>query len=258
MGQIDEEEAVERFEKAARERNIRFCYVRLLTFAGKDPVERQRQVPGQDRQRHAPGQRPDRRRSALRSCPTVRRDRRVPPLLFALMGLGVAAGVVWMLRTALPLPDSTAGLLLGILGLLCALLRLATGRDRTQTGRAAGRHRLSDHRLPADLSAPGHPQQTAAAQCLPERGGSRHCAGERHHGHRHRPCGGPAGDTALYGPCQPVSGHQGAARRAAAAGRAGGGGGRRDAAGRDLGALESARRQASSAPPCRSRRASAC
>src|SRR5262249_38074223 len=39
MGQMDEEEAVDRFVRAAKERNIRFCYVRLLTFAGQDPVE---------------------------------------------------------------------------------------------------------------------------------------------------------------------------------------------------------------------------
>lgn len=118
MGQIDEEEAVERFEKAARERNIRFCYVRLLTFAGKDPVEDNVKFLG----KIAAGMR---RGSSLtggdlRFGPARRYEETgVPTVLFALMGLSVAAGVVWMLKTALPLPDSTAGLLLGILGLLC-------------------------------------------------------------------------------------------------------------------------------------------
>ncbi|MCW3096269.1 MAG: hypothetical protein JWL77_1887 [Chthonomonadaceae bacterium] len=118
MGQVDEEEAVERFEKAARERNIRFCYVRLLTFAGKDPVEDNVKFLG----KIAAGMR---RGSALTGGDlrfgAARRyeETGVPTVLFAIMGLSVAAGLVWMLRTALPLPDSTSGLLLGIVGLLC-------------------------------------------------------------------------------------------------------------------------------------------
>ena len=120
MGQINEEEAVERFEKAVRERNIRLCYVRLLTFAGKDPVgdnitflhkiglgmRRGSAVTGGD----------------LRFGPARRYDETgVSSLLFALIGLSVAAGVVWMLRAAMPLPDSTSALLLGVLGLFCML-----------------------------------------------------------------------------------------------------------------------------------------
>ena len=38
MSQLGEEEAVDRFVRAARERNIRFCYVRLFTLVGNDPV----------------------------------------------------------------------------------------------------------------------------------------------------------------------------------------------------------------------------
>lgn len=121
MGQIDEEEAVERFEKAARERNIRFCYVRLLTFAGKDPVEDNHKFLD----KIARGMR---RGSALTGGdlafgPARRYEETgVSTVLFAVMGLGVAAGLVWMLKIALPLPDAKAGLILGIVGLLCALL----------------------------------------------------------------------------------------------------------------------------------------
>ena len=120
MGQVDEEEAVERFEKAARERNIRFCYVRLLTYAGKDPVEDNvkflsKIAHGMHRGSVLTG-------GALEfGAARPYEETGVSPLLFALMGLGVGAGTVWMLKAALPLPDSAAGLLLGVLGLLCVL-----------------------------------------------------------------------------------------------------------------------------------------
>jgi hypothetical protein len=39
MGLLDNSEAVDRFVRAARERNIRLCYIRLLTFTGADPVQ---------------------------------------------------------------------------------------------------------------------------------------------------------------------------------------------------------------------------
>ncbi|NLH99721.1 MAG: hypothetical protein GX446_09565 [Chthonomonadales bacterium] len=40
MGTLSEDDAVDRFVRAARERNIRMIYVRLVTFAGSDSVER--------------------------------------------------------------------------------------------------------------------------------------------------------------------------------------------------------------------------
>ena len=120
MGQIDEEEAVERFEKAARERNIRFCYVRLLTFAGRDPVGDNLKFLG----RISSGM----RRGSVLTGGDLRfgaarryEETGVPAVLFALMGLSVAAGMVWMLRTAIPFPNPFSVLLLGVLGLLCML-----------------------------------------------------------------------------------------------------------------------------------------
>jgi len=121
MGQIDENEAIERFEKAARERNIRFCYVRLLTFAGKAAVEDNvkfldKIARGMRRGSSLTG-------GDLSFGPAKRYDETgVPAILFAIMGLGVAAGLVWMVKVALPLPDAKAGVLLVVGGLLCALL----------------------------------------------------------------------------------------------------------------------------------------
>ena len=121
MGQMDEEEAVERFQKAVRERNIRFCYVRLLTFAGKDPLDDNVKFLGKISKGMHQGS--ELTGGDLRFGAAHRYEETgVPPLLFALMGLSVAAGVVWMVRTALPLPDSASGLLLGVLGLVCILL----------------------------------------------------------------------------------------------------------------------------------------
>ncbi len=120
MGQMDEIEAVDRFAKAARERNIRFCYVRLLTFAGEDPVSDNLKFIDKISRGMAHGSVVTGGNLGFGAARRYE-ETGVSPLLFALMGLGVAAGIVWMLRTALPLPDSTSGLLLGVLCLLCAL-----------------------------------------------------------------------------------------------------------------------------------------
>ena len=70
MGNMDEPTAVERFVRAAKERNIRVCYVRLFTFGltqGRRRHPRQHRVRRPDRQGHGrsaiDGRRP---RAALR------------------------------------------------------------------------------------------------------------------------------------------------------------------------------------------------
>ncbi len=40
MATLDESEAIDRLARAARERNIRLCYIRMLTFSGADALER--------------------------------------------------------------------------------------------------------------------------------------------------------------------------------------------------------------------------
>ncbi len=121
LGQMDEVEAVDRFAKAARERNIRFCYVRLLTFAGEDPVADNLKFVDKVARGIAHGGAVT--GGELRFGAARRYEETgVPTLLFALMGLGTAAGIVWMIRAAVPLPSSASALLLALLSLLCALV----------------------------------------------------------------------------------------------------------------------------------------
>lgn len=129
QSQLSEDEIIERFAKAARERNIRFCYVRLFTTAGNDPVGENVQflkkiAKSMERGGEWTGGGLD-FGAARRYAETS-----VPKWIFILLGLGAAAGTVWMAREFCPLPE--AWLLGGLLalGVVCAGLT-ATG----ETGR---------------------------------------------------------------------------------------------------------------------------
>ena len=104
MGQLDRVEAIDRFAKAARERNIRFCYVRLLTFGGLNPVEENVKfvnsiARGINKGTMITG-------GGLQFGPARRYPEvGTPRLLYPLLGVGVAAGTVWMLVLLLPLGE---------------------------------------------------------------------------------------------------------------------------------------------------------
>ncbi len=126
MGQLDREEAIDRFAKAARERNIRFCYVRLLTFAGPDPVaENVKFVNSIARgiNKGSPLTGGGLQFGPSRRYPEVG----TPRILFPLLGIGVAAGTVWMLVLMLPLGERPERILLATLGIFLAVLALAGG-----------------------------------------------------------------------------------------------------------------------------------
>lgn len=130
LGQMEEEEAVDRFVKAAKERNIRFCYVRLLTFAGQDPVAENVKFLNKISRGMAHGH-------ALMgggmAFGAARRyaETGVSSLLFGIIALGAAAGIVWMLYVLCPLPARSQWLLLIILSLIC----FATAFGLGETGR---------------------------------------------------------------------------------------------------------------------------
>ncbi len=114
MGQMEEDEAVDRFVRAGKERNIRFCYVRLVTFAGADPVGVNAAFLGKISHNLANGNLltgggmgfgPARRFAEIE----------VSSLIFGLIALGAAAGVVWMLHALAPLPSRQEAALLAIL-----------------------------------------------------------------------------------------------------------------------------------------------
>src|SRR5262249_40589404 len=120
---------IERFVKAARERNIRFCYVRLLTFAGADAVTKNAEFLGKITRGIMQGSAwtgGDLRAGAAKRYA----ETGVSAAYFVVIALGVAAGVVWMLRAFCPLPDGLSLLLLALLCVVCAALALLgeTGR----------------------------------------------------------------------------------------------------------------------------------
>ena len=138
LGQLDEPEVIDRFALAARERNIRFCYVRLLTTAGRglstdNPLQnnldflhkiargitRGPALLGGDYKLKFATRYGDTGSSLLMKA------------LFALMALGVAAGTVWMLCELCPLPVRMQRLALICLSIACVGLVVGGG----ETGR---------------------------------------------------------------------------------------------------------------------------
>jgi len=126
MGQLDREEAIDRFAKAARERNIRFCYVRLLTFAGPDPVEENVRFLNSIARAISKGG--VMTGGGLQFGPARRyREVGTPRILFPLLGVGVAAGTVWMLALLLPLGDRPEKILLVLLSIVLAVVSTLGG-----------------------------------------------------------------------------------------------------------------------------------
>lgn len=149
MGTLSENDLIERFDKAVRERNIRFCYVRPLTLTGEDPLrdnaEYLRKITrGMEQGGALTGG--GLKFGVARPYEETFSGAGVPRLVFALIALGVAAGTVWMLRAFCPLPEGlswhtqTTGvgirglswlLLIGIT-LLCSGLCVVTGESGRQ------------------------------------------------------------------------------------------------------------------------------
>ncbi len=135
-GQLEEDDAVERYCKAARERNIRFCYVRLWTQAGSDPVGENVEFLGKiseglERGNEWTGGGMMFGTARQFEDTTTPGQLRFLKLLFGIMALGAAAGTVWMLRLLAPVSERAATVLLITLGVVCFGLALAGG----ETGR---------------------------------------------------------------------------------------------------------------------------
>lgn len=102
MAQLTEPEIVERYVRAVRDRNIRYCYVRLWTLAGADPIEENikylnKIVSGIRKGKALMG-------GGLDTGVAKRfLDPGIPRLLFGVMGLGIAAGVMAVLQQMFPL-----------------------------------------------------------------------------------------------------------------------------------------------------------
>ena len=121
MGLLDANEAVDRFVRAARERNIRLCYVRMLTFAGGNALESDlkyvRGILAGIGRRGEMGFRYSR----------LFEDPGVPLWVFGLVGLGSGAGAALLLRRALPLSGNAAVALSALLPIGVAALAAGGG-----------------------------------------------------------------------------------------------------------------------------------
>ncbi len=130
LATLTENEAVERFTLAARERNIRFCYIRLLTTSGGDALDKNVEFlskiqKGIAHYGFALG-------GGYEFGPARRyAEPKVPRLIYGLIGLGTAAGIILLLNALCPLSIPNQNLLAIVLGLFCAALAVLGG----ETGR---------------------------------------------------------------------------------------------------------------------------
>ncbi len=132
MSQLDEEEAVDRFVRAARERNIRFCYVRLFTLVGNDPVADNAKFIGKISNRMAFGSQKVGGTIGFGAANRFE-DPAVSKIVFTLIGLGTGAGFLWALLSICPVPTKASIALLVASCLCCAGLAFLgeTGRKLT-------------------------------------------------------------------------------------------------------------------------------
>ena len=129
LANMDENEVEERFVKAVRERNMRLCYVRLLTQGGEDPVGQNVEFLKKLNRSMARGAFATGGGFAFGPAERFGETGVARPV-FALVALGVAGGTAWMVAALLPLPNRWPRGILLLLLLFCVGLALAgeTGR----------------------------------------------------------------------------------------------------------------------------------
>jgi hypothetical protein len=114
MATLDENEAIDRFVRAARERNIRLCYVRMLTMAGADPVAANVEYVRKISTRIARGS-----EMQFGAAHLFEETNATQPV-FAFIALCVGAGLTLLVMRVVPLPDGKAWILLFLSAGACA------------------------------------------------------------------------------------------------------------------------------------------
>ncbi len=124
MGDMTEPAMVERFGLAARERNIRFCYIRLLTQAGDNTLQTNLQYISRVAARIAHGHTWD---GGAMAFGTARPFHRIhePLLVRAAIGLSIAGGLLWLITILFPITPSLAYKILPFLVVFCSALAAA-------------------------------------------------------------------------------------------------------------------------------------
>jgi len=122
---LDETEIVDRFVRAAAERNIRLCYVRLPYTAGLDPLEQNARLVERIARGLAQGE------GMVLGPAHIFKDPAVPGWVLLVAGLGIAAGAVLLVLRLAALPAGAAVGLFAVLAALCVVLAMGLG----ETGR---------------------------------------------------------------------------------------------------------------------------
>jgi hypothetical protein len=125
MGALDASEAIDRFVRAARERNIRICYVRLPYFTGPDPVHENALFLNAIRTGISRGGSMGFGPAKLFEAPNV------PTWAFALMALGVVGGMKWLAAKMIPMSPAVFVTKLVLESAICVGAVVALG----ETGR---------------------------------------------------------------------------------------------------------------------------
>ena len=124
MGALDDNEIIDRYVRAARERNIRICYIRPVTLQGTDPLQTNEILITKIARGIARGHEMSFGASHEFS------NTGVPGLIFALIGLGVAAGFMLLASSIFSFSDRVGWLTLLGLILVCVGLSLAGDMGR--------------------------------------------------------------------------------------------------------------------------------
>lgn len=127
MGTLDENEAVERFVRAARERNIRLCYIRLLTLSGFPSANFDPVATNADRYIKRISEGIARGHEMSFGPAHIYEDPAVPLPVFGIIGLGVASGLTLLLLRFAPVSDRAAWIVLAASAVVCFGAAMALG-----------------------------------------------------------------------------------------------------------------------------------
>lgn len=116
MGTMSPSDVIERFVRAARDRNIRICYLRMITWEGGDPVQENAKFISSICRQIA------RKGEMSFGSAHLFDPLKLPKFLFLLMGLGVAGGAMIGLMRLGPFSGKTLLMALIIMVLICVAL----------------------------------------------------------------------------------------------------------------------------------------
>jgi hypothetical protein len=118
MGTMTPNEIIERYVRAARERNIRICYLRMISWQGQDPVKTNAEFINTICQKIA-------RKSEMEFGPAhLFASVHTPHWTWMLMGAGIAGGVVLLLLRLFAVAPRTAWWVLLLSLLVCIALSM--------------------------------------------------------------------------------------------------------------------------------------